>query len=311
MSKIIPPDLLARLKKNLKIRQRLRSTWPTTAYRLYDRDLPNYPYIIDHYDSCFVIWFKGKNRYQDDSLKDQHIADALKELFEVDDQQLFFKRRSPQKRFEKYQKHDDQKVVLSVQEGNCQFEVNLTDYLDTGLFLDHRPLRREVFKICQKLERPHFLNLFCYTGSVSISAAMAGAITTNVDLSNNYLEWAKINFALNKLNPHDHLFYAQSATDLTPLKGQRFDLIYIDPPTFSNSKKTQDFDVQLHHRELLEDVSALLKDKGIIYFSCNKRDFIIAPELSKTFVIKDWTRPSIPEDFRDQGIHHCFILTLK
>jgi 23S rRNA (cytosine1962-C5)-methyltransferase len=299
-------ELRARIQKNHKARVKLARHWPTQAYRLYDRDLPNYPYIVDIYGEHGVVWFKGRKRFDNDEIKDQQLIELVASELGLNREQITIKKRSPQKRFERYQKLDSQSQLILIEEAGAKFEVNLTDYLDTGLFLDHRPLRREIARLAKPGSR--FLNLFCYTGSVSVMAALSGATTCNIDLSNTYLEWAKRNFTHNQLNPTDHRFYQQSATDLSAIQGQSFDLIYVDPPTFSNSKKAQDFDVQVHHEKLLIDLKKNLTPSGEIFFSCNKRDFVLSPGLNQHYKIIDWTRQSLPEDFRDAQIHHCFRL---
>lgn len=306
-------EIEKRLEKNYKARRPLCKNWPTEAYRLYERDLPNYPFIVDVYQNECVIWFKGKKRYEDDTEKEQQIKAALAQIFSIDESAIHSKHRSPQKRFERYQKFGDRQTPLLVQEGPAHFEVNLTDYLDTGLFLDHRPLRARIQQECQKLAPGpvRLLNLFCYTGSISVMAALQGAETWNIDLSKTYLDWAQRNFTHNQLDLGLHHFLRHNAADLTPVKHLKFDLIYVDPPTFSNSKKTSDFDVQLHHRDLLFGLKKLLTERGTLIFSCNRRDFQLEPSLKDHFHIADWTRASIPEDFRDQGIHHCFFLKHK
>jgi 23S rRNA (cytosine1962-C5)-methyltransferase len=306
-------ELLQRLKKNYLQRQKLIETWPTNAFRLYDRDLPNYPFIVDCYKDHAIIWFKGKKRYADDDIKEQELLSILNDLFDFPAHHIHLKKRSPQKRFERYQKLEEKNQNFKIQEGPYYFEINPTDYLDVGLFLDHRPLRREVFQAIEKHAQPspQFLNLFCYTGSVSVAAAMAGAHTTNIDLSQTYLDWAKRNFQHNNIPMTNQLFLQQSATDLAGLSNKKFDLVYIDPPTFSNSKKTQDFELQIHHEKLLLDLQKLCHPETQIIFSCNKRDFELSPQVSQVFSVQNRTSSSIPSDFRDQGIHHRFHLQLK
>jgi len=306
-------ELEQRLKKNFNQRLKLVETWPTNAFRLYDRDLPNYPFIIDYYKDHAIIWFKGKKRYEDDDLKEQELLKIMNEVFDIPHHQIHLKKRSPQKRFERYQKLEDKNQNFKINEGPFYFEINPTDYLNVGLFLDHRPLRREVFESAKKhVNQPlKFLNLFCYTGSVSVAAAMSGAHTTNIDLSQTYLDWAKRNFQHNNLGLENHQFLQQSATDFSTLNKSIFDLIYIDPPTFSNSKKAQDFDLQTHHEKLLLDLVVHCHQDTQIIFSCNKRDFQISEDLNQTFHIKNKTSSSIPIDFRDQGIHHRYDLKLK
>jgi 23S rRNA (cytosine1962-C5)-methyltransferase/23S rRNA (guanine2445-N2)-methyltransferase / 23S rRNA (guanine2069-N7)-methyltransferase len=186
----------------------------------------------------------------------------------------------------------------------------LWDYLDTGLFLDHRPIRYQFLK---KSKDKNFLNLFCYTASVSVMAAVGGARTYSVDMSKTYLEWAKENFKLNNLDISLHKFveedvlqYIENINRKLELQNY-FDTIFLDPPTFSNSKSMKtDFDVERDQNWLVENVIKLLKPDGVLYFSNNKRDFKLSPELSSRFKVKTITKDTIPVDFHDMKIHHCF-----
>ena len=177
----------------------------------------------------------------------------------------------------------------------------------TGLFLDHRPMRQVIFK---SVHDKDFLNLFCYTGAVSVFAALGGArSTTSVDMSQTYLSWAQENFRLNQIPLADHEFVNMNALEyLHKMQDQqRFDVIFLDPPTFSNSKKMEEvFEVEKDQDFLVEKAMSMLRPEGILYFSNNKRKFKLSENILQKYQIKDMTRESIPQDFHDQKIHHCF-----
>jgi 23S rRNA (cytosine1962-C5)-methyltransferase/23S rRNA (guanine2445-N2)-methyltransferase / 23S rRNA (guanine2069-N7)-methyltransferase len=195
---------------------------------------------------------------------------------------------------------------FSVQEGPRSYYVNLTDYLDTGLFLDHRPLRNQFQKGCSG----RFLNLFCYTASVSVAAALGGAATTSVDMSNRYLAWAEDNFQLNGIDPTKHHFVREDALKFLSSPGplrKSFQTIFLDPPTFSNSKKmTGAFDVQRDHSGLIDQAMQFLAPDGKLFFSCNRHKFRIDPAMMQRYVVRDISDASIPRDFRNRRVHVCF-----
>jgi len=194
---------------------------------------------------------------------------------------------------------------LTVCEGEAKFLVNLNDYLDTGLFLDHRPLRHRVRALAAG---KRFLNLFCYTGSVTVYAVAGGATSTvSVDLSFTYLDWLEANLVLNDLaSPAQRLVQGDAVRFIQNDPGQ-YDLIYVDPPTFSNSKRADDFDVQRDHVQLIKDCAAHLAAGGLILFSNNNRRFKLDHEALAGLVIRDISKQTLPFDFaRDARIHHCF-----
>jgi len=304
-----------RLIKNFKIRKSWIQSEQIEAYRLYDRDIPEFPYIIDRYGDYAVIY--KKTHHVIDEHKSHfldYIVDCLKEDFKIECDKIIIKeRRSFDHKNEQYEKSKGEDVSLIVREGPLKFEVNLTTYLDTGLFLDHRPFRKTLQKICRD---KRVLNLFCYTGSLSVSAACGGAKSvTSVDLSHTYLEWCKNNFKLNQISMGAHSFKNQDVIEfldqtikLTPRP--LFDLIILDPPTFSNSKKMDaDFDIQKDHVGLIDMCMQLLHPEGCLYFSNNKRDFKCELALLPQYNIKNTTSQTIPKDFHDQKIHHSFQIT--
>lgn len=298
-----------RIEKNYKKLLAWSEKNQIEAYRVYDRDIPEYPFILDRYKDFFVIYDKSQ---QIDEEKNHLplMIEATKNVFRANDNQIIIKRRQKQKGLEQYQKLDEKNEKFIVKENGVSLLVNLTDYLDTGLFLDHRPTRYQILK---KSKNQKFLNLFCYTGSVSVMAAIGGATTYSVDMSKNYLEWAKQNFELNKLPTKKHFFFEEDVLQFMDQATQwpefisSFDTIFLDPPTFSNSKSMKsDFDVERDQFSLIQQVMRFLKPDGILYFSNNKRDFKLSSDLKELYTIKDITEPSIPIDFHDKKIHRCF-----
>jgi 23S rRNA (cytosine1962-C5)-methyltransferase len=298
-----------RLEKNLKKLQSWGEKYKIEAYRLYDRDIPEYPFIVDRYKNDFVVYDKSEKIDEEKNHLPQ-LVEALKNLFKVEDNQIIIKRRQKQKGKEQYQKLDEKNEKQVILENGIPLLINLHDYLDTGLFLDHRPMRYQFLK---KSKDRKFLNLFCYTASVSVMAAKGGASTYSIDMSKNYLEWGQENFKLNNLDLNQHTFleedvlqFIDQAIDWHDFAGT-FDTIFLDPPTFSNSKSMRsDFDVERDQVDLVSKVMKFLKPGGILYFSNNKRDFKLSHELQSLFKIKDITASTIPIDFHDQKIHRCF-----
>ncbi len=303
-----------RLRKNLKSRKNLRRN--VSAFRLYEKDIPEYPYIIDIYNDEAVIYEKGKKIDDADvdmlNLRAKHLQElkvAISEILEIDLLNIHFKTRVKQQGNEQYQAEKFRFNMLEVKEYNLKFYVNLTKYLDTGLFLDHRPLRSWLIK---ESKGKKVLNLFSYTGSLSVAAAIGGAKTTTLDMSKTYLEWAMKNFELNRINLNSHEFYQ---CDLihhiqNELTG-KFDIILLDPPSFSNSKRMEtSFNIQDDHVWMLKKLAKHLNKDGHIYFSNNYTRFKLAQEISEIFKIEDLTRKSIPEDFKNLKIHQCYRLTL-
>lgn len=303
-----------RIEKNFKKLQSWSEKHHIEAYRLYDRDIPEFPFIVDRYKNEFVVYDKSEKIDEEKNHLPQ-LIDALQSLFNVSADQIIIKRRQRQKGTEQYQKLSEKNEMRTVLENNVPLLVNLHDYLDTGLFLDHRPMRYQFLKNSQGQQ---FLNLFCYTGSVSVMAARGGASTVSIDMSGNYLNWAKENFRLNQIDLKNHIFLeedvlqfieqAQNWPDFTA----RFDTIFLDPPTFSNSKSMkQDFEVERDQQKLVSFVSTFLKPTGTLYFSNNKRDFKLAAELNEAFWIQDISKQTIPQDFHDQKIHRCYKIKFK
>lgn len=308
--------LVNRIKKNSKKLLPLIKKWNTDAYRIYDKDIPEIPYQIDRLENHFWITEKGLHTSKlDPNLKEENtsaIESALIQLFNCEASQFWWQTREDIgviiESSEKYKQ-------IIVNEGNAKFLLKLGQYRDTGLFLDHRPLR---LKLAQLKDRPlKILNLFCYTSSFSVHFALNGHHTTNIDLSKTYLDWSKQNFELNRINLNDHLFIQADILKWLlspPNPSQRYDLIILDPPSFSNSKRmgNEILDVQRDHERLIEQCMGLLeKEHGVLYFSTNLRSFKLQSELlSLKYHIENISERTIPEDFRDPKIHQCFKISI-
>lgn len=308
-------DFANRLRKNWDKTRRWLKKQNTECYRIYDADLPEYNVAIDRYKDALVIqeYAAPKNiPEQKTRARLQEVLLAAPKVLDIEPQNVALKVREVKKGKNQYEKVSRQNKMMEVQENGAKFLVNLFDYLDTGLFLDHRDTR-SMIRNMSKGKR--VLNLFSYTGSVSVYAALGGASSvTTVDMSNTYLDWAKQNFDLNKLRG-DYNFVKADVTSWLKECRQKYDLIFIDPPSFSNSKSMENtWDVQRDHVELLEDASKLLADKGVIVFSNNLRNFKLSAEVSErlNLSVKNITTDTIPEDFkRNSKIHHCFLLQSK
>lgn len=300
-----------------------------TCYRIYDADIPEYAAAIDVYTAIgrdggegpgeiFPQTWLHVQEYAAPREIPEHVArERLGDLvraatasFAIPRRQLALKTRQRGKGGSKYGRFDRRGEFLRVEEGGLVFRVNLFDYLDTGLFLDHRPLR---LRIQQSARGLRVLNLFCYTATASVHAAAGGAATTtSVDLSATYLEWATRNFALNGIGGPSHQLVQADAVEWLRHDRGRYDLVFVDPPTFSNSARAGDFDVQRQHVELLELCGRRLAPGGLILFSNNLRRFRLDAEALAGFAVKDITSATIPPDFaRNPRIHQAFELRAR
>jgi len=310
-------DQVGDFRRRLSKRFRHLSKWARRqgieAFRIYDRDIPEIPLAIDWYGG----WLHAaeydrphdRTEIEHDVWLSQMLEAAVAELG-VPPAQAFLKVRRRQRHGGQYEKFDERGATLSVQEGGLRFEVNLSDYLDTGLFLDHRTTRRLV---AEEAKGRRFLNLFCYTGSFSVAAAVAGAAeTASVDLSNTYLEWTRRNLRANDCgDTRRHQTYRDEARSfLDHWRGAPFELAVVDPPTFSRSAKSPvPWDVQEDHAELLRELAERMMPGGVVYFSNNSRRFRLYDDLvAEHYAIREITRRTIPEDFRNQRIHRCWRL---
>ncbi len=298
-----------RLTKNTKHLQRWAKRSGVSCYRLYDADLPEFAFALDRYQSEIAP------ASIDPDLAAHRIklaADVIRGLFGLSEQQLFCKTRSRQRGASQYQKQDTRGEYFQVREGAASLLINLSDYLDSGLFLDHRITRDRVYRAASGKT---LLNLFCYTGAVGVHAALGGAsCVLNVDLSATYLDWARENHRLNGLE--DESRYQFLRADIVELLKNparfalksAYDLIFFDPPSFSNSSKMQQtLDIQRDHGRLITQAMQLLAQDGLLLFSTNRRGFKLDAELVKDFDIKDISQATIPEDFkRSPKIHRCW-----
>lgn len=272
---MLAEDFANRLRKNLKKFEKWARQEGIECYRLYDADLPEYNVAIDRYADWVVVQEYAPPKTVDAHKARQRLFDIIAATIAVLDMapnKLVLKTRERQKGKNQYQKMAEKGDFIEVQEYNARLWVNLTDYLDTGLFLDHRIARR---MLGQMSKGKDFLNLFSYTGSASVHAGLGGArSTTTVDMSRTYLEWAERNLRLNGLTGRAHRLMQADVLGWLRESTEQFDLIFIDPPTFSNSKRMEDaFDVQRDHIRLMTDLKRLLRKGGTIMFSNNKRGF--------------------------------------
>ncbi|MBN8946345.1 bifunctional 23S rRNA (guanine(2069)-N(7))-methyltransferase RlmK/23S rRNA (guanine(2445)-N(2))-methyltransferase RlmL [Rhodanobacter sp. UC4436_H3] len=305
-----------RLEKNVRHLRKRLTREGIHCWRAYDQDLPEYAAAIDVYgdtggdDHLHIQEYRAPADIPADvaRLRLREIARVAGEVLGVPRERIAIKTRERGKGGSKYGQLDQRGEFIEVEEGGLKFLVNLTDYLDTGLFLDHRLVRAKVRELA---DGKCFLNLFAYTATASVHAAAGGALeTTSVDLSATYLEWASRNLALNGFTGADHRLMQFDALEFLQRDRGHYGLIFVDPPTFSNSKRAEDFDVQRDHVKLLEACNERLTRDGVIVFSNNFRRFKLDREaLEPHFEIEDWSAPSIPFDFaRRADIHGCWLL---
>ncbi|WP_017445346.1 bifunctional 23S rRNA (guanine(2069)-N(7))-methyltransferase RlmK/23S rRNA (guanine(2445)-N(2))-methyltransferase RlmL [Gayadomonas joobiniege] len=312
----IATEFQNRLKKNFKQVSKLARKADTDCYRVYDADLPNYNVAIDIYQDHLVIqeYAAPKNiALEKTQARLQDVLITAPWVLDMDPNKVSLKVRQRQKGSQQYTKRDERGEFIVVNENKAQFYVNLYDYLDTGLFLDHRDMRALIQKESQDKK---VLNLFSYTCSVSVHAVLGGATqVTSVDLSKKYLEWGERNFELNNIKTAWHQFVAMDGIEYLRRNREKFDLIFIDPPSFSNSKKLDhDFDVQRDHLAMLEMAKKQLNPGGTIYFSNNLRSFKLdeAGLAEAGLVAKDLSKQTLPFDFkRRANIRQVFKLSEK
>lgn len=300
-----------RLGKNAKHLIKWARRQDIEAFRLYERDIPQYPLIIDVYkDRVHLQEFDTGWLMHEDEHR-QWLNEAIEAVCFVtgfDAEHVSVKVRKRQKGEEQYEKTGKDGDDFIVHEQGRQFWVNLDKYLDTGLFLDHRNTRKVVGEMAAG---KRFLNLFAYTGSFSVYAATGGAVSSEtVDLSNTYLQWAKRNFELNNIDLNKHEIVRQDVFQYLQdafFEQKQFDLIVMDPPSFSNSKKMLEIlDVQRDQQRLVDGAMKLLAPNGTLFFSNNLRSFELDAALSERYLIKDVSKQSVPEDFRNKKIHQCW-----
>lgn len=300
-----------RIRKN---RKRL-SSWlrrdQVECYRLYDADMPEYSVAVDIYgNAAHVAEYRAPKEVspEDAARRMREIQHALPEALGLPPEDIVYKQRSRQKGDGQYQKLNARGELRRVKEAGAYLLVNLRDYLDTGLFLDHRPLR---LRINAEAQDKDFLNLYCYTGTATVQAALGGArSTTSVDSSNTYLEWLGKNLAQNSLQANSHEVVKADCQAWLEETRQQFDLVLLDPPSFSNSKSREhSFDVQRDHVLLVQQTMKQLRQDGTVYFSNNRRDFKLDPQVESEFLCEDITRSTLGPDFqRNRKIHSCWMI---
>ena len=311
-----------RLRKNIRHLSRWAKRSGIRCYRVYDADLPEFAFALDRYESeleADYCWFHLQE-YRAPASIDSQTASARIELarvvlcaeFGISGEQLFCKTRSRQRGSDQYRKHDNRGEMFQVREGEVSLLVNLSDYLDTGLFLDHRLTRQRIHR---EAAGKSLLNLFCYTAAAGVHAAAGGANSVvNVDLSSTYLDWARENHRLNGFIDESRYRFLR-ADILELLKNparfsltDKYDLIFLDPPSFSNSSSMrQTLDIQRDHADLLRQAMQLLAADGLLLFSTNRRGFRLDDSIEAVYATGDITRATLPEDFkRNPGIHRCW-----
>jgi 23S rRNA (cytosine1962-C5)-methyltransferase len=311
-----------RVAKNVRHLRKWAKREGVTCYRVYDRDIPEVPVTIDWYEGRAVL-HDVRTQYSD---RDEAVAaqwldevvTAAATALSITTDDVFVKRRERmagrRESGRQYGKVGESGALFEVGEGGHRFLVNLSDYLDTGLFLDHRPTRA---RVGAESAGKRVLNLFCYTASFSVYAAGGGAASSlSVDLSKTYLDWAGENFDRNRIDRARHVLRHGDVRELLDdlaISRPRFDLAVVDPPTFSNSARMDGtFDIQRDHAGLLTAVARVMDPGGVIWFSTNHRRFQFEPpaRLAPTWKITDETRATIPPDFRDAKIHRAWRLQL-
>ncbi len=300
-----------RLIKVHKHRSKLAKRQQVSCYRVYDHDLSEFPLCIELYEDKIYIAEYLRRHGMEDEEHDVWMNTCLAVISEVIGVPLELmyirQRKRMSHREDQYEKIDTKQEFFTVSENGMKFLVNLTDYLDTGLFLDHRITRQMVKERCAG---KRVLNLFCYTGSFSVYAAEGGAASvTSVDLSKTYLNWGEDNFVINHLKDKEkyQFIHADVMQYLKTLKPASFDLVILDPPTFSNSKRMKDFlDIQRDHVELINDALAATTGDGMIYFSTNFSKFVMENELIHAKEIKDITKATTPFDFEGKLKRWCY-----
>jgi 23S rRNA (cytosine1962-C5)-methyltransferase len=298
-----------RLTKDIRHVGKLARRQELSCYRIYDHDLPEFPFCIERYeDKLYLAEYQrrhGMTEEEHDGWLESCIP-TISEILETPDDLIYYRqRRRKGGRQDQYEKLASEQEFFIAKEAGLSFRINLTDYLDTGLFLDHR-ITRGMVKAEAKDKR--MLNLFCYTGSFSVYAAAGGAAQVDsVDLSKTYLNWAEANMQLNSAGGVHRFIHADVKQWLDEAPAGHYDLVVMDPPTFSNSKRMKDFlDIQRDHAELINKTLNAMKTGGILYFSTNFRRFQLEREKIMAASVKDITNATTPFDFQGKLFRWCY-----
>jgi 23S rRNA G2069 N7-methylase RlmK/C1962 C5-methylase RlmI len=288
-----------------------------SCYRLYDRDIPEVPLVLDRYENhLHMAEYESPHKQLPGTPEEYRaaMADAARRAVGVAEDEVTFRQRRKTGREEQYERVAEEHITAVVNEGGLRFQVNFSDYLDTGLFLDHRQTRQMMRELVGELAavRPvRVLNLFSYTGSFTVYAADGGALhTVSVDMSRPYTEWARENLRLNNMENERNVLVTEDVLRFLETPDSRaYDLAILDPPTFSNSKKMRDvLDVQRDHVDLIHATGRFLRPGGFLLFSTNRRSFRLDKSALREFAIADITAQTLPPDFRNRKIHHCWLL---
>ena len=306
-------DFANRLRNNKEQREKIAKRENVSCYRVYDADLPDYAIAVDRYEEAIHVQEYAAPKTIDPEKAALRLSQALahiQHIFNLPDNKIFLKTRQKQKGLAQYEKQANKAHYENVHENGLQFLVNLSDYLDTGLFLDSRWIRQW---IAQQVKGKNFLNLFCYTGSATVYAASGKAASTvSVDMSVPYLAWAERNLAVNGFSPDKHQFIHADCIQWLTETTQKFDVILLDPPTFSNSKRMdQTLDIQRDQLDLVTLAMKHLTKDGTLMFVTNKQNFKLALEISAQFTVENITQQSLPFDFKRYPIHHAFLISHK
>ena len=300
-----------RLAKNWKHLDKWRRRNAISCYRLYDADIPEYSVAVDIYnDWVHLAEYKAPSSIEPATAENRlrEVVSAIPGVTGISPEQVVIKQRQHQRGRAQYQKHPHPGPRMEVREGEARLLVNLHDYLDTGLFLDHRRLRLGLHEL---VRGKRFLNLFCYTASATVHAALGGACeSVSVDLSTTYIDWARSNFALNHIDTSRHRLVKTDCRRWLCGKRDRFDVILLDPPTFSNSKSMQGtLDVERDHRELIDAAVQQLSSTGLLIFSSNRRKLELDRSILNRHQVKDMTSWSLDRDYaRDKPAHRCWFI---
>ncbi|HQV77267.1 MAG TPA: class I SAM-dependent methyltransferase [Chitinophagales bacterium] len=299
-----------RLKKVYKHLSKIARKQQVSCYRLYQVDLPEFPFIIDVYKDCvYVAEYKSKHKLSEEEYKRWLTIsmEIIESVLDVNTENVFLKLRERQKGEQQYHKLNKAKTELIVQENGMSFIVNLSDYLDTGLFLDHRITRQKIKEIATE---KRVLNLFSYTGSFTVYAAAGNAAKiTTVDMSKTYITWAKRNLSYNKLyDEKKHIFVQEDVLQyLKTIAPNSYDVIILDPPTFSNSKRMENtLDIQRDHVGIINVCLSILSENGVLIFSTNYRNFVLDTVQILSSNIKEITKQTTPFDFEGKLKRACF-----
>lgn len=299
-----------RIRKNYRHLRKWAKRTATTCFRIYDRDIKEYPLAIDFYEGRYCVQYFSSDRNNDEAALElqNEVNEILKALFGAKLESVYWRSRVRRKKLEQYEKKGEQKEFFTVLEYGVKFKINLQDYLDTGLFLDHRETRQQVASLAKG---KRVLNLFAYTCSFSVHAAMKGAaFTKSVDLSNTYTDWGIDNFNINSMNMRTNPVIREDCMKFLEeevLANEKYDIIVIDPPTISRSKKMETlFDVQIDYPFLIKKSLELLSEGGVIFFSTNSKKFTFDAALFPNCRIQDISQKTIPEDFHQKKIHQCW-----